>query len=74
MACSQFIPAVQIGAPITYWGPLGFVLTITLIREALDDFVRFLRDRELNGEKYDKLTRHGFEAISSALVLYFEIL
>ncbi|VDM44144.1 unnamed protein product [Toxocara canis] len=25
MACSQFIPAVQIGAPITYWGPLvGF--------------------------------------------------
>ncbi|VDM67488.1 unnamed protein product, partial [Strongylus vulgaris] len=22
MACSQFIPAIQIGAPITYWGPL----------------------------------------------------
>uniref|UniRef100_A0A1I7XRY4 Col_cuticle_N domain-containing protein n=1 Tax=Heterorhabditis bacteriophora TaxID=37862 RepID=A0A1I7XRY4_HETBA len=68
MACSQFIPAIQIGAPITYWGPLvylfvhvilGFVLTITLIREALDDFVRFLRDKELNGEKYEKLTRDG---------------
>uniref|UniRef100_A0A9J2PBC9 Phospholipid-transporting ATPase n=1 Tax=Ascaris lumbricoides TaxID=6252 RepID=A0A9J2PBC9_ASCLU len=66
MACSQFIPAVQIGAPITYWGPLGFVLTITLIREALDDFVRFLRDRELNGEKYDKLTPHGFESVASS--------
>lgn len=66
MACTQFIPAVQIGAPITYWGPLGFVLTITLIREALDDFVRFLRDRELNGEKYDKLTPHGLESIASA--------
>ncbi|CAI5439375.1 unnamed protein product [Caenorhabditis angaria] len=59
MACSQFIPAIQIGAPITYWGPLGFVLTITLIREAFDDFVRFLRDKELNGEKYEKLTRDG---------------
>ncbi|KAI6229029.1 Phospholipid-transporting ATPase [Aphelenchoides fujianensis] len=56
MACSQFIPAIQIGAPITYWGPLGFVLTITLIREAFDDFVRFLRDRELNSAKYEKIT------------------
>lgn len=42
------------------------MLTITLIREALDDFVRFLRDRELNGEKYDKLTPHGFESVASS--------
>uniref|UniRef100_A0A914XVP2 Phospholipid-transporting ATPase n=3 Tax=Panagrolaimus TaxID=55784 RepID=A0A914XVP2_9BILA len=66
MACSQFIPAIQIGAPITYWGPLGFVLTITLIREAVDDIVRFWRDREMNGEKYEKLTRNGFDEIESA--------
>ncbi|CAD5205453.1 unnamed protein product [Bursaphelenchus okinawaensis] len=66
MACSQFIPAIQIGAPITYWGPLGFVLTITLIREAFDDFVRFLRDRELNGEKYEKLTKDGRVDVESA--------
>ncbi|GMT29153.1 hypothetical protein PFISCL1PPCAC_20450, partial [Pristionchus fissidentatus] len=59
MACSQFIPMIQIGSPITYWGPLGFVLCITLIREALDDFVRFLRDKEMNGETYEKLTRDG---------------
>ncbi|KAF8367410.1 tat-5 [Pristionchus pacificus] len=59
MACSQFIPMIQIGSPITYWGPLGFVLCITLIREALDDFVRFLRDKEMNGEQYEKLTRDG---------------
>ena len=37
----------------------GFVLTITLIREALDDFVRFLRDKELNNEVYEKLSRDG---------------
>ncbi|CAJ0585807.1 unnamed protein product, partial [Mesorhabditis spiculigera] len=59
MACTQFIPAIQIGSPITYWGPLGFVLTITLIREALDDFVRFIRDKEMNGERYERLTRDG---------------
>uniref|UniRef100_A0A7E4VPP5 Phospholipid-transporting ATPase n=1 Tax=Panagrellus redivivus TaxID=6233 RepID=A0A7E4VPP5_PANRE len=66
MACSQFIPAIQIGAPITYWGPLGFVLTITLIREAVDDIVRYWRDRDLNGEKYEKLCREGFVEIESA--------
>ena len=66
MACSQFIPAIQIGAPITYWGPLSFVLTITLIREAVDDIVRFWRDREMNCEKYEKLTRNGFDEIESA--------
>uniref|UniRef100_A0A915PQT4 Phospholipid-transporting ATPase n=1 Tax=Setaria digitata TaxID=48799 RepID=A0A915PQT4_9BILA len=46
--------------------PLGFVLTVTLIREAMDDFVRFLRDRELNSEKYEKLTPQGIDYISSS--------
>uniref|UniRef100_A0A914WNS1 P-type ATPase N-terminal domain-containing protein n=1 Tax=Plectus sambesii TaxID=2011161 RepID=A0A914WNS1_9BILA len=68
MALSQFIPQIQIGAPITYWGPLGFVLTITLIREALDDFVRFLRDREMNSQKYERLTPHGYEKICSSQI------
>uniref|UniRef100_A0A914DHL0 Phospholipid-transporting ATPase n=1 Tax=Acrobeloides nanus TaxID=290746 RepID=A0A914DHL0_9BILA len=67
MACSQFIPAIQIGSPITYWGPLGFVLTITIIREAFDDLCRYLRDREMNSEKYEKLTyADGFHPIESA--------
>lgn len=71
MACSQFIPAIQIGAPITYWGPLGFVLTITLIREAFDDFVRFLRDRELNSARYEKITvNEGRIPVESAYVLF----
>ncbi|VDD86147.1 unnamed protein product, partial [Enterobius vermicularis] len=74
MACSQFIPAIQIGAPITYWGPLGFVLTITLIREALDDFVRYLRDCEMNSEKYEKLTPHGRESIKSSDILVGDLI
>lgn len=35
------------------------MLTVTLIREAFDDFGRFLRDRDLNSEKFEKLTRDG---------------
>lgn len=31
MACSQFIPAIQIGAPITYWGPLVRFLYCVLL-------------------------------------------
>lgn len=33
MAISQFIPAVRIGYLYTYWGPLAFVLAVTLFRE-----------------------------------------
>ncbi|KAL3097585.1 hypothetical protein niasHT_023385 [Heterodera trifolii] len=66
MACSQFFPAIQIGSPITYWGPLGFVLFITLIREFVDDMVRLLRDREVNSEKYEKITLEGRVLIKSA--------
>lgn len=87
MAISQFFPPIQIGSPITYWGPLvrffshllvlifpikGFVLLITLIREFMDDMVRWLRDREVNSEKYEKVTPEGKILIKSAYVfLYF---
>ncbi|KAK0427670.1 hypothetical protein QR680_010355 [Steinernema hermaphroditum] len=67
MACSQFIPAIQIGAPITYWGPLIFVLTITIFREGIDDTVRYIRDKEVNSEQYERLKDGGgTEMISSA--------
>lgn len=56
MAISQFIPDVRIGYLYTYWGPLGFVLTVTICREAVDDFRRHQRDREVNSQKYRKCT------------------
>ncbi|XP_018026166.1 probable phospholipid-transporting ATPase IIA [Hyalella azteca] len=55
MACSQFIPELRIGYLYTYWGPLGFVLIITMIREAVDDIRRWRRDQEVNGQVYRKL-------------------
>lgn len=48
MACSQFIPQLRIGYLYTYWGPLGFVLSVTIIREAIDDIRRWQRDRQVN--------------------------
>ena len=42
MALSQFIPQLQIGYLYTYWGPLGFVLAVTTVREAIDDFRRLV--------------------------------
>jgi phospholipid-translocating ATPase len=59
MATSQFIPQLRIGFIYTYWAPLGFVIAVTMIREAIDDFRRYQRDKEVNGSRYTKLTNRG---------------
>lgn len=59
MALSQFIPDVKIGFLYTYWGPLGFVLIVTIFREAVDDIRRYQRDREVNSQKYRRLMQSG---------------
>ena len=59
-------PVHQVGLIWTYWAPLGFVLAITLIREAYDDFQRMLRDREINGALYCKHTPTGIVIVKSA--------
>ena len=41
-----------------------FVLFVTMCREAFDDFVRFLRDREVNSQVYKKLTKKGNQRIN----------
>ncbi|KAF5389366.1 hypothetical protein D9757_004373 [Collybiopsis confluens] len=52
VALSQFIPSLKIGFIATYIAPLAFVLSITIGKEAYDDYKRNLRDREANGQKY----------------------
>ena len=47
----------RIGYLYTYWGPLGFVISVALIREAIDDFRRYQRDKEVNAERYTKLVK-----------------
>uniref|UniRef100_A0A0G4HX08 Phospholipid-transporting ATPase n=1 Tax=Chromera velia CCMP2878 TaxID=1169474 RepID=A0A0G4HX08_9ALVE len=65
-ALSQFIPVLSIGYISTYLAPLIFVLTVTLSKEAYDDFQRYLRDKELNGEEYTRMTPDGPEPIAAA--------
>jgi len=66
MACSQFIPQLRIGYLYTYWGPLGFVISVTMIREAIDDIRRWQRDRDVNSARYSKLTERGWVSVTSS--------
>lgn len=68
MACSQFIPELLIGYFYTYWAPLGFVLLVSLVREAVDDFLRFKRDKAVNSQLYQKLTSNGPLVIPSSKI------
>lgn len=47
-AISQFIPQLQVGLLFTYVAPLAFVLCLTMLKEAYDDFKRYQRDNEAN--------------------------
>ncbi|XP_022779595.1 probable phospholipid-transporting ATPase IIB, partial [Stylophora pistillata] len=68
VATTQFIPELRIGYLYTYWAPLAFVVFVTMCREAYDDFVRFRRDREVNSQKYKKLTKKGVVTIPSSAI------
>uniref|UniRef100_A0A8C4TAY9 Phospholipid-transporting ATPase n=1 Tax=Erpetoichthys calabaricus TaxID=27687 RepID=A0A8C4TAY9_ERPCA len=59
VSCSQFVPALKIGYLYTYWAPLGFVLAVTMVREAVDEYRRYTRDKEMNSQMYSKLTVRG---------------
>lgn len=46
-----------IGFIVTYVAPLAFVLTVTMGKEAYDDYKRHLRDTEANSQRYLVLDR-----------------
>ncbi|OBS77005.1 hypothetical protein A6R68_16551 [Neotoma lepida] len=56
LACSQFVPEMRLGALYTYWVPLGFVLAVTIIREAVEEIRCYVRDKEVNSQVYSRLT------------------
>ncbi|VDL88779.1 unnamed protein product [Schistocephalus solidus] len=68
MACSQFIEVLRVGYLYTYWAPLGFVLCVAMIREAVDDIRRWSRDREVNNALYTKLMSSGKVLIPSSKI------
>lgn len=66
VALTQFVPSLRVGPLYAYWAPLGFVLCVTLLKEAYDDVKRFLRDKEANAQKYIKVTEKGTKVIASS--------
>uniref|UniRef100_A0A4W3HVC6 Phospholipid-transporting ATPase n=1 Tax=Callorhinchus milii TaxID=7868 RepID=A0A4W3HVC6_CALMI len=66
VSCSQFVPELKIGYLYTYWAPLGFVMAVTIVREALDEFRRYQRDEEMNSQLYSKLTIRGKVQVKSS--------
>jgi phospholipid-translocating ATPase len=52
-------PIIDLGFLVTYLGPLMFVLFITMLKEAFDDFKRFSRDKEMNNKKHEILMYSG---------------
>ena len=43
-----------------------FVLFITMMKEAFDDFSRYRRDKEMNQTKFEVLTNNGYKWTNSA--------
>ena len=63
---SQFFPPLKVGFMFTYVAPLAIVLAITIIKESVDDFKRYQRDKESNSQKFKKVTKNGLVEITSA--------
>ena len=53
LCLSQFVNELKIGFLFTYIGPLAFVLFLSLFNEIVDEVTKYLRDYEVNNEKYE---------------------
>ncbi|AFZ79835.1 uncharacterized protein BEWA_026840 [Theileria equi strain WA] len=65
ISLSQLIPILRVESPITYFAPLILVLTVSILKEASDDYKRFLRDREANSQKYEILSKDGLIEVNA---------
>lgn len=56
---SQFVPSLRVTYIFTNVVPLALVLTITIAKEAFDDYKRYLRDKDANSQLYSKVLPSG---------------
>ena len=71
------MPFLKVGLLLTYVAPLAFVLTVTMLKEAYDDFQRAQRDKELNLTKFEKVTSKvgsGLSTISATDIAVGQII
>ena len=75
IAILQSIPAISPLNPVTAILPLAFVLMVSLIREAIEDYRRYRSDRKTNMMKFEKLEAKGrFESVQSKNIKVGDIL
>jgi len=60
------VPFLKVGLLFAYVAPLIFVLSITMLKEAYDDFQRKQRDKELNLTKFERITPNGKTTLTNA--------
>ena len=65
MALSQFVNELKVGFLFSYVAPLVLVLTVTILKEAYDDYFRFKQDREANTQKFNKLVGNNKVEVKS---------
>ena len=58
-ALSQFIPVLKVGLMFSFVAPLVLVLSLTMLKEAYEDYQRFLKDKEINSAEFVALTTNG---------------
>lgn len=69
---AQLFPLLQVGTRssagliVTYVGPLGLVLFLSLSKEVADEFQRWRKDKMYNSEKFTRLSKRGARFVSSA--------
>ena len=67
LALTQLFQILRVGFVITYIGPLLFILSISISKEAYDDLTRYCRDREVNNTEFKVLQGDGsFRNVQSA--------
>lgn len=66
IAVTQIFPLLRVGFLFTYVAPLAFVLTVTIFKEAYDDYNRYLKDKQANSQKYKRLINGGSEEIMAS--------
>jgi phospholipid-translocating ATPase len=58
----------------TYIAPLLIILIITLTKEAYDDYLRWKRDKEVNNQRYKRISENGIVETSSSDIKVGQIL
>lgn len=66
VSLSQLVKVLQVGYIISYFGPLIFVLGVTISKEAYDDYIRYCRDKEANSQTYQVVKESGLKRVASA--------